>query len=103
MIELVKKLDEVPNVKEILAIKLHYKDQRIHRIISKFTDYNGCHKAGVYDDKGWYQYEENKKRLLDLTEPIDYDFITNEIKKTLYGFQIYLKDRYRYFGYIRTF
>jgi hypothetical protein len=72
-------------------IKGHYNDSRTYKIISKFTDYNGFHKAGVYDDEGWYQYSEDKKRLLDLNEYTDYVLISFKIKRRLLSTLNYFK------------
>ena len=42
------------------TIKQHYHQQPVQNIMRIFSDFEGSHKAGKYDDKGLYQYSKDK-------------------------------------------
>ncbi|EKF86932.1 hypothetical protein A994_01560 [Methanobacterium formicicum DSM 3637] len=63
----------------------HYQKNGVQDIIKRFSTYNGAIKAGIHDDKGWYKYGGDKRRLIKLADDKDYQYLVNKVDKRLLG------------------
>ncbi|AUB55253.1 hypothetical protein BK007_03965 [Methanobacterium subterraneum] len=63
----------------------HYQKKDVQNVIKSFSTYNGAIKAGVFDDKGWYRYEGDKRRLINLLDDKDYQYLAEKLEKRLLG------------------
>ena len=63
----------------------HYHKLGVQNIIKRFSTYNAASKAGVFDNKGWYKYGDDKRRLINLLDDEDYQYLVNKFDKRLLG------------------
>lgn len=63
----------------------HYQKKAVQDLIKRFSTYNGALKAGVFDNKGWYRYGGDKRRLINLVDDEDYQYLVNNVDKRLLG------------------
>jgi len=63
----------------------HYQNLGVREIINRFSTYNGSIKAGVFDNKGWYKYRGDKRRLIQLVDNDDYQYLVNKHEKRILG------------------
>lgn len=69
--------------RELSTIKKHYHREDVQMVMQYFADYKGYHKAGVYDDNGWYQYKAETRRLNDFADPADYQHLQRKTRRRI--------------------
>ena len=67
------------------VISKHYHQEKVKKIIQNFSNFQGSHKSGKYDQKGLYDYQNNQRRLLDFNNPDDYEIIVSKSERIILG------------------
>lgn len=76
---------------KLSTIKKHYHREDVQMVMQYFADYKGCHKSGVYDDNGWYQYQAETRRLNDFADPADYQHLSRKTRRRILATLNYFK------------